>query len=80
VIIRIQVGVSQDGHVLLQISDLVVEVDKFLSLLLNEKWSVSNIELHDSFLLVVYILKILHLVLGSLETIVALFLQLKSIV
>jgi hypothetical protein len=36
VVIWVQVGVSQDGHVLLQVSDLVVRADELLRLLLNQ--------------------------------------------
>jgi len=78
-IIWVQVCISQNGDVLLEVTDLIVKIDEFLGLLLDEKWSISNIEFHYSFLLVVYILKIFHLVLSSLKRVVSLFLQQGSI-
>ena len=35
-VIWIVIGVPEDGYILLQISDLIVQVDKFLSLLLEQ--------------------------------------------
>jgi hypothetical protein len=68
VVVGVDVGVTKQVAVLLKIADLVVQVDEFLGLLLNEKRSLSNIEFHDSFLLIIDRFKISHLISCSLET------------
>ena len=78
-IIWIQVGVSQDCDVLLEVLNLIIQIDKLLSLLFNQKWSICNIKVNDSSLLIPYIFKELHLVPSSLKTILSLFLQDRSI-
>tara|TARA_B110000285_G_C15136605_1_gene627390 strand:+ start:1124 stop:1567 length:444 start_codon:yes stop_codon:yes gene_type:complete len=79
-LVRVVVCVPQDCHVLLQISYLVVQIDKFLCLLFHEQRPVGNVEFHYGFLLIVNILKVFHLVSCSLQSIGSLFLQLKSII
>lgn len=74
-IIWVQVGVSKNSNVLLEISDLVVEVDELLGLLLDKEGSVCNIKVHYRLLLVPDVLKVSHLVFSSLETILPLFLE-----
>ena len=61
-IIRVEVSISENGNILLEITDLVVKVDEFLGLLLNKERSIGNVELHDGFLLVVNIFQVLHLI------------------
>jgi len=79
-IIWVKVGISENCDVLLEVSDLVIEVDELLGLLLNQKRAVSNIKLHDSLLLIVDIFQVFHLVLGTLKAVVPLLFELKGIV
>ena len=64
----------------MQVSNLIVQVDELLSLLLNQERSLSHIELHESLLLIVDILEVAHLVSRSLQTVSSLFLELLLIV
>ena len=69
VVVRVNVGVTKKITVLLEVLDLIVEVDEFLSLLLDKKGSFGNVEFHDGFLLGVSILGLSHVALGSEQTI-----------
>lgn len=80
VVVVVISSVLQDGHVLLQVSDLVVEIDELLGLLLDKEGSACDVEFHYGFLLVVNILEVLHLILCSLEAVVSLLLELYSVV
>ena len=75
-IIWIQVSISENSNILLQISDLIIKIDKFLCLLFDQKRSICHIELHNGLFLIVNILKVSHLVLGTLKTEISLSLQL----
>lgn len=80
VIVGVDVGVTKQIAVFLQITDLVVQIYEFLGLLLNEKGSLSNIKLHYSFLLIIHRFQIPHLISRSLQTMRSLFAQLPLIV
>jgi hypothetical protein len=80
VVIWIQILVTQDRDVLLQVTNLLIEIDEFLRLLLEQEWLVGNVEFHDGFLLLVDALEVHGLVLKSLYTIRPLLFELVSIV
>ena len=72
VVVWIQVLVPEDGHVLLQISDLIVEVDELLGLLLEQKRPVGDVELHDGLLLLIDALQVQSLVSEPLHAVCSL--------
>ena len=74
VVVWIQVLIPEDGHVLLQISDLIVEVDELLGLLLEQKRPVGDVELHDGLLLLIDALQVLGLVSEALHAVCSLLL------
>ena len=64
----------------MQISNLIVEVDEFLGLLLNEQRSVGDVEFHDGFLLIVNAFEVAHLVFGPVLPILPSLLEFEGII
>lgn len=69
VVVGVDVGVTKKITVLLEVLDLIIEVDEFLSLLLNKQGSFGNVEFHDGLLLGVGVLGLSHVSLGSQQTV-----------
>lgn len=80
VIIWVNICVPQQITVFLQVSDLVIKIYEFLSLLLHQERSFGHVELHDSFLLLINILEISHLVSVSLHAMSSSLLESQGVV
>lgn len=80
VLTSVKTLVLQHLNIVLQLLDLIVEVDELLSLLLKQKRTVSNVEVHEAALSRVGIFIVSSLLTEALQAVSALLPQLRSVV
>jgi hypothetical protein len=80
VVIRINLGIDEEITILLEISNLIVETDELLSLLFDKERSLSYSKVHQSFLIVVEIFKLFHLIFRSLDAMLSLLVELFLVI